>query len=145
MIRGFVPGLNYSLAGTHSNVRRMKFISLFTKTPNHKRFNYTPRYWDQEAEERKEREERIRREIEREKGIQAEGEAGDYRTRITGSFHTARRRSDKSKGELNLVLLRSGTLLFLVLFLMAFLQWGKDALYGLLVFVPVYFYFRFKK
>lgn len=122
----------------------MKFISLFTKTPNHKRFNYTPRYWDQAAEDRKEREERIRRELEREQGLNPSSDP-DYRSRIAGSFHSARRRSNKSSGELNAVLLRSGVLLFLVLFLMAFLTWGTDSLYALLIFIPVYFYFKFKK
>lgn len=124
----------------------MKFISLFTKTPNHKRFGYKPRYWDPEAEERKEREDRIRKEIERERGQTEPTEEGeDYRARIAGSFHASRRRSNKSPGELNSVLLRSGVLLFLVLFLMAFLTWGKDSLYALIVFVPIYFYFKFKK
>lgn len=123
----------------------MKFISLFTKTPSHKRFGYKPRYWDPAAEERKEREERIRKEIERERGIAPQDTDQGYRDRIAGSFHNARRRSNKSSGELNAVLLRSGVLLFLVLFLMAFLTWGKDALYALLIFVPVYFYFKFKK
>jgi len=122
----------------------MKFVSLFSKIPNHKKFNYTPRYYDQEAEERKEREERIRREIEREKGMHPE-DSGDYRSRIAGSFHSARRRSNKSKSALNTVLLRSSVLLFLTLFIMAFLTWGKDALYSLIIFVPVYFYFRLKK
>ena len=122
----------------------MKFISLFSKTPNHKRFSYRPRYWDQAAEERKEREERIRRELEREQGLTPEGET-NYRGRIAGSFQSARRRSNKSAGELNAVLLRSGVLLFLVLFLMAFLTWGTNSLYALLIFVPVYFYFKFKK
>ena len=121
----------------------MKFISLFSKTPGHKRFSYQPRYWDQAAEERKEREERIRREVEQQKS-EAEG-VSDYRSRISGSFKVARRRSAKSKGELNAVLLRSGVILFLVLFLMAFLTWGKDALYTLFLFVPLYFYFRLKK
>jgi hypothetical protein len=122
----------------------MKFISLFSKTPNHKRFNYTPRYWDQAAEERKEREERIRKDLEREQGLAPEG-SPNYRARIEGSFHSARKRSNKSSGELNAVLLRSGVLLFLVLFLMAFLTWGTDSLYALLIFIPVYFYFKFKK
>mgnify|MGYP000909000812 CR=1 FL=1 len=122
----------------------MKFISLFTKTPEHKRFSYKPRYWDQEAEERREREERIRRELEREQGIVPES-TGDYRGRIAGSFQSARRRSNKPASERRTVLLRSGALLFLVLFLMAFLQWGKDALYIFFLFIPVYFYFRFKK
>ena len=122
----------------------MKFPSLFGKTPNHKHFSYKPRYWDKEAEERKEREDRIRREVERERGLTPEGD-GDHRSRIVGSFQAARRRSDKPKEELNRVLLRSGVLLFMVLFLMAFLQWGKVALYGLIVLVPLYFYARFKR
>lgn len=122
----------------------MKFISLFTKTPTHKRFAYKPRYWDQEAEERREREERIRRELEREKGIAPE-DVGDYRARMTGSFQSARRRPNKSKAELNSVLLRSAVLLFLVLFLMAFLTWGKDAMYVLIVFIPVYMFFKLRK
>lgn len=122
----------------------MKFVSLFGKTPNNKKFSYVPRYYDQEAEERKEREERIRREIEREKGLQPEN-SGDHRSRIAGSFHSARKRSNKSKSDLNTILLRSSVLLFMTLFAMAFLTWGKDALYSLLIFVPVYFYFRLKK
>jgi hypothetical protein len=124
----------------------MKFISLFGKTPDHKKFGFKPRYWDQEAEERKEREERIRKEIERERGLQPDTDSPDsYRERIAGSFQAARRRSDKPKEELNKVLIRSGALLFLVLFLMAFLQWGNDALYGLVIFIPLYFYMRFKR
>lgn len=125
----------------------MKFISLFGKTPGHKRFAYKPRYWDQGAEERKEREERIRAEIEREKGISSgEGDPSNgYRSRIAGSFHASRKRSNKSSEEMSRVLLRSGVLLFLVLFLMAYLTWGNNSLYALLVFVPVYFYFKFKK
>ncbi|MBL7865014.1 MAG: hypothetical protein JNK10_09075 [Cyclobacteriaceae bacterium] len=122
----------------------MKFVSLFTKTPNHKRFNYTPRFYDPKEDERKEREERLRRELEREQGIQPEN-SGDYRSRIAGSFQHSRKRSNKGKSELNAVLLRSGLLLFLALFAMSFLQWGKDSLYMLLVFVPVYFYLKFRK
>jgi hypothetical protein len=41
----------------------MKLPTLFTKTPNYKRFAYTPRHYDPLEEERKEREERIRREL----------------------------------------------------------------------------------
>jgi len=122
----------------------MKFISLFSKAPGHKQFSYKPRYWDQAAEERREREDRIRREVEREQGITQEG-TGDYRSRITGTFQSTRKRSNKSKSELNTVLLRSGVLLFMVLLLMAVLQWGRDALYLFLIFVPVYIYFKFKK
>lgn len=122
----------------------MKFVSLFNKTPDNRKFNYRPRFYDQKADERKEREERIRRELEREKGLELEGDES-YRARIAGSFHAARRRSNKGKSELKSVLLRSGLLLFLTVLAIAFLTWGKDALYSLLVFVPLYFYFKFKK
>ena len=37
----------------------MKFVSLFTKAPNYKRFSYAPRFYDKKAEERKEREQRL--------------------------------------------------------------------------------------
>ncbi|HRI78174.1 MAG TPA: hypothetical protein PLR06_01460 [Cyclobacteriaceae bacterium] len=122
----------------------MKFVSLFTKAPNYKRFSYNPRFYDQKAEERKEREERIRREIEMERG-ELNGDAAGYRSRMTGSFQSARKRSNKSQESLRSMLIRSGVLLFLTLFIMAFLTWGRVALYSLLLFVPVYFYLKFKK
>jgi hypothetical protein len=122
----------------------MKFISLFTKAPQHQRFNYTPRFYDPKKEEMKEREEKIRRELEREKGSLPAGDAGDYRSRISGSFQAARRRS-KTSSEPNAVMIRLGVLLFIVFFLMAFLTWGKPAIYSLFLFVPIYFYLKFKK
>ncbi|MDZ4715284.1 MAG: hypothetical protein SH819_07405 [Cytophagales bacterium] len=122
----------------------MKFVSLFNKTPSNKKFNYSPRFYDQKEEERKEREERIRREIEREQGISST-DTVDYRSRIAGSFHSARRRSSQGKSELNAILLRSGLLLFMVLFAMAYLTWGRPVLYTLLLAVPIYFYLKFRK
>ena len=122
----------------------MKFISLFTKAPNYKRFSYEPRYYDQKAEERKEREDRIRQEIALERG-QRSTETSDYRTRMSGAFHSARRRSQASPSTLQSSLIRLGVLLFLSLFIMAFLTWGKVALYGFLLFVPVYIYLKFRK
>jgi len=122
----------------------MKFVSLFTKTPNYKRFSYEPRFYDQKAEERKEREDRIRQELAREPG-QQNPETTDYRSRMTGAFHSARRRSQSSQDTLRSNLIRLGVLLFLTLFIMAFITWGRPALYSLLVFVPVYLYFKFKK
>jgi hypothetical protein len=122
----------------------MKFVSLFTKTPNYKRFSYEPRFYDQKAEERKEREDRIRQELAREQGIQS-AETADYRSSMTGAFHSARRRSQTSQETLRSNIIRLGVLLFLTLFIMAFLTWGKVALYSLLLFVPVYIYFKFFK
>lgn len=122
----------------------MKFISLFTKTPSHKRFNFEPRFYDARAEEREARESRIREELAREAGKATET-SEQYRTRIAGSFHAARRRSKASDDNLNATLIRLGVLLFLTLFLLAFLTWGKPALYSLLLFIPAYAYLKFKK
>jgi Flp pilus assembly protein TadB len=122
----------------------MKFISLFTKAPSHQRFAYTPRYYDPKKEEMREREERIKRELERERGIVSETEMTGYRGRIAGSFHAARRRSKMNSGP-NVVLLRLAVLLFISMFLFAFLTWGKPVLYSLFIFIPIYFYFKFRK
>lgn len=119
----------------------MKFLSLFTKTPTHHRFTYTPRYYDPVKEEMEEREARIRREL----NLEKEKEAGDYRTRISGSFHAARKRSKQTGDSLNATLLRFGIILFLVLFIIAYIQWGQPALYGFFLFVPFYLYLKFKR
>jgi hypothetical protein len=121
----------------------MKFLSLFNKTPSHQRFNYTPRYYDPLKEEMKEREARIKRELKLER---EEGEsAGDYRSRISGSFQAARKRSKQSSESLGANLLRFGIILFLVLFIIAYIQWGQVAFYGFALFVPFYLYMKFKK
>jgi hypothetical protein len=123
----------------------MKFLSLFTKAPQHQRFNYTPRYYDPKKEERNDREERIRKELQKEQGaLSDEANAGNYRSRIAGSFHAARRRS-KTTQEPSVVLLRLGVLLFISLFLIAFITWGKPAIYSLFLFVPFYFYLKFRR
>ena len=123
----------------------MKFISLFTKAPNYQRFNYTPRYYDAKKEEMMEREDRIRKEIELERGIVSSEDTGAYRSRMTGSFHSARKRSKSVSSGPNVAMLRLAILLFISLLLFAFLTWGKPALYSLFIFVPVYFYFKFRK
>jgi hypothetical protein len=121
----------------------MKIISLFTKAPQHQRFNYKPRYYDPTKEEMQERVQRIQQEIDRERGLKTETQEG-YRSRIAGSFQAARKRS-KPTQEKQSMLMRFGIVLFMVLFLFAFLQWGKPALYGAFVFVPFYLYFKFKE
>ena len=120
----------------------MKFLSLFTKAPQHQRFNYTPRFYDPQKEEMKEREERIKLEVIRNKG-QVPEDAGNYRSRIAGSFHAARKRSNEGPG-LNPTMVRLGILLFLTILLISFLQWGRPALYSLVLFITVYFYLKFK-
>jgi hypothetical protein len=122
----------------------MKFISLFTKAPQHQRFNYTPRFYDPKKEEMMERENRIRKELEKERGENPVNQPGDYRSRMVGSFHAARRRS-KVTSDTSAVLMRLGIMLFLSIFLIAFLTWGKPVIYSLFLVIPVYFYFKFKK
>lgn len=122
----------------------MKFVSLFTKAPNYKRFSYAPRFYDKKAEERKEREERIRQEI-ASQGSQQNTETSDYRSRMTGAFQSARKRSQASPSTLQSSLIRLAVLLFLTLFIMAFMTWGRVALYSFLLFVPVYIYLKFRK
>jgi len=119
----------------------MKFISLFTKAPQHQRFQYKPRFYDPAKEEMQERENRIRKELELEQGTQAGAEV--HVSRIAGAFQAARRRS-KPTGGVRTAMIRLAILLFITVFLMAFLTWGKPVLYSLFLFIPVYFYFRFR-
>ena len=121
----------------------MKFLSLFTKVPDHQRFNYMPRYYDPKKEEMQERVDRIRQEIERERGIVKEADTTDYRKRMSGAFQASRRRS-KASPDLQTPMLRLGILLFMAIFLIAYLTWGKPVLYSLIAVVPVYFYLKLK-
>lgn len=122
----------------------MKFLSLFTKAPQHQRFNYTPRFYDPQKEEMKEREERIKLEVIRNRGEVPE-EAGNYRSRIAGSFQAARKRSKgESGGGVSATMIRLGILLFFTIFIIAFLEWGQPVLYSLFLFIPFYFYLKFK-
>ena len=125
----------------------MKIPSLFTKTPNYKRFAYNPRHYDPQEEERKEREERIRRElsIESEQKEEDDDNLHSYRSRMVGSFRSAKKtatvQKDPSANMLRLIIL-----LVLAVGLIAFIEYGKVALYGVaLVIVPFYFYLKFRK
>lgn len=60
-------------------------IPRFIKLPRHKQFNYSPRYWDPEKEER---EDRIRR-IKAEMGIEVTRDSGNRTTIKRGSFRQA--------------------------------------------------------
>jgi uncharacterized membrane protein len=119
----------------------MKFPSLFTKTPQYQRFSYKPRFYDPQKDEMKEREERIRRELDLEKG--EEDESTLHRSRIAGSFQAARRRSKQTTAP-NVAIMRIATMLFIALFLIAFLQWGRPAMYLAFLIVPFYLYTKFK-
>lgn len=126
----------------------MKFPTLFAKIPNYKRFAYTPRHYDPAEEERKEREARILAELSLDADKEKENSSEDlhgYRSRIVGSFRTAKKtvtvQRDPSATMLRLILL-----LVLAIGLIAFIEYGKVALYGLaFVIVPFYLYLKFRK
>jgi hypothetical protein len=119
----------------------MKFPSLFGRTPSHRRFEYRPRFYDARKEEREERERRIREELALEKA-ESSNTQGDYRDRIRGSFQRSRRRA-KPSSETSAILLRLAVLLFISIWLIAYLQWGNKAFYALFLAIPAWFYFRF--
>ena len=89
----------------------------------------------------KEREERIKRDLETEQDKTVEG----FQTRIKGSFHSARKRSSATEADLQASVIRIVALLFLVIMLIAYLQWGSQALYGFLIIVPLYGWLKFRK
>ena len=122
----------------------MKFLSLFTKSPQHQRFSYTPRFYDSQKEEMQERENRIKLELERERGQASTESSSIHRSRIAGSFQAARKRS-KQTSDNSAVMIRLFILLFITVFLIAFLQFGRPALYMLVLFVPFYLYLKFKR
>ncbi len=124
----------------------MKLPHLFTKAPNHKRFTYTPRHYDPQEEERKEREERIRKELGVENAKKQEEEnTNGYRTRIAGSFRTAKKTATVQRDP-SATMLRLIVLTVLTIGLIAFIEYGRVALYGLaVVFVPFYLYLKFRK
>ena len=119
----------------------MKIPTLFGRTPRHQKFSFEPRFYDSRKEEQKERENRIKQELENEKNKTVEG----YQSRIQGSFHSARKRSSATSADLRTALIRIGVLLFLVTMIVAYLQWGSHALYGFLIFVPLYAWLKFRK
>ncbi len=84
----------------------MKFT--FFKLPDHRRFNYTPLYFDPEQEKRKEREKRIKEEM----GVAVEEEKGrGYADRIRGGMrrkiksHFEVTRTERKKSNLRLVII----------------------------------------
>ncbi|HWA33404.1 MAG TPA: hypothetical protein VG737_04715, partial [Cyclobacteriaceae bacterium] len=83
-------------------------------------------------------------EIEMERGQKSEI-GPDHRKRMLGSFHSARKRSKATADTLNTALIRLGVLLFLAVVIMAFLEWGKVALYSFFLFLPVYIYLKFRR
>ena len=118
----------------------MKFPSLFTKTPEHRKFSFTPRFYDAKEEERKEREERIRKELKKNEEEYITTHS-DYRSRISGSFKSAKRTASRQKSPSS-SLVRLMILTFLTIWLIAYLQFGNIAFYGLLLFIPFYLFLK---
>jgi hypothetical protein len=124
----------------------MKFTQLFTKIPDYKRFNYKPRHYDPVEEERREREEKIRQEINAEQLREIEDDnLHGYRRRLPGSFKTAKKtvtvQRDPTSNTLRLIIL-----LVITVGLIAFIQYGQIAIYGVaLIIIPFYLYLKFRK
>lgn len=120
----------------------IKLPSIFTRIPNHKRFSYNPRHYDPVEEERREREERIQREL-RSKDEQEVIDTA-YRARIAGSFRTAKKLQGQSKPfDPSVNMIRLIILTFLVVWLIAYLHYGSPALYALVLLVPFYLWLKF--
>lgn len=102
-----------------------------------------PRYYDPREEERKQREERLRKEMDAQSAERDLTDAG-YRQRIAGSFRSSRRRTP-AQTDTSAAMLRLVVLLLLVLMLMAYIEFGASALYLLLLLVPLYFFMRLRK
>jgi len=125
----------------------MKFPQIFTRIPSYKKFGYTPRHYDPQEEERKERELRIKRELMSEQAQEEliEEDKLGYRTRISGSFKTAKKtvtpQADPSSTMLRLIIT-----LIITLGLLGFIEYGRIALVGVaLVIIPFYLYLKFRK
>ena len=125
----------------------MKFPQIFTRIPNYKKFGYTPRHYDPQEEERKERELRIKRDLMSEQAQEEliEADKLGYRTRISGSFKNAKKtvtpQADPSSTMLRLIIT-----LIITLGLIGFIEYGRIALVGVaLVIIPFYLYLKFRK
>jgi hypothetical protein len=131
----------------------MNLLQIFNKKTGYKKFNYTPRFYNPEEEERKERIRRIENEVNAAKStpaeeVPSEGVDAGYRGRIRGSFQKARvaNGSVPSNSGTSPALLRLAILLVLTLGFIGYLQYGKGALYGIaLVLIPLYLFLRFRK
>ena len=129
----------------------MKFLQIFSKTPGYKKFNYTPRFYNPEEEERQERIARIERDaiLERAKTDPGAGnpeEIGNYRQRMQGSFRQARKAngSEPAPATSSPTLLRLAIVLVLVVGFISYLEYGKGAAYGIaLILIPLFLYSKF--
>lgn len=106
-----------------------------------------PRFYDEREYELKERQERIRRELENK---EADGESKEdidpalfsHRERIAGSFKSSARRSIHGRSSPSTMLIRFVLFTFLAIWVVAYLEYGNVAFFGLLLIVPIYFLMR---
>lgn len=123
----------------------MKIPSLFSKTPKTRKFSFTPRFYDEQEYERKEREARIRSELKRlEEADSNSGEEPEYpeiyghRARIAGSFKSSARRSFTGQSNSSTMLIRFILIMFMTAWVIVYLQYRNVAFYGLLLIIPIY-------
>jgi hypothetical protein len=128
----------------------MKFLQIFNKTPNYKKFNYTPRFYNAEEEEMKARVQRIERELNVPTPKSEEVNESDHRARIRGGFSRARQANGAgattSSSSSSPILLRFAILLILTVGFIGYLEYGMVAIYGIaLLIIPIFLYLKFRK
>jgi hypothetical protein len=127
----------------------MKFLQIFNKTPNYKKFNYTPRFYNAEEEEMKARVQRIERELNAPTQQSEEQKDSDYRARIRGGFSRARQANGgapTTSPSSSPILLRFAILLILTVGFIGYLEYGLVALYGIaILIIPIFLYLKFRK
>lgn len=116
----------------------MRIPRILFKTPKHKRFEITPRYYDPVREEIEQRTATIRAELEQERKQGHHVSHGSIR----GSFTQSRERRQQEDIKANVLL--GGLLASLVGFVFAFLEFGNYAFALLLLIVPLYIYIKSK-
>lgn len=129
----------------------MKLIQLFGKSPKYRRFSYDPRFYNPGEEERIERENRIRKELENEKKPEMSPEELEnfgHRERMSGSFREAKRmaaRTGATRPDSSANILRLIILMVITLGLIGYIQYGQVALYVVMgAIVPLYLYLKFR-
>ena len=115
----------------------MRFPSLF-KLPKYQQFEIKPRYYDPIKEDIAARKARIKKELERRRKGGAAPEEPDHHSNISEAF--AKRRK---KGA-NASILQFFMMLLFLSTVFGYIYLGNDALYLLLVILPIYLLVRLK-
>ncbi len=100
-------------------------ISSFFHTPKSKKFNFTPRFYDEDAERHKEREERIKAEL----GIVDEADKNrPYRPNIKGQFRQVKGAVKSSAEERRVYNRRVISLIIILTLIMVAIYYMEDLL-----------------